>query len=117
MKKELRKFGIRWAKEPQKHNLLSGVVRVCDEGRRVTYIKFHESFVDAVGLALPYGLSPDNPAYIKVMRVGSTWRVYAMYVLEEIGALLWEADAAPQWVNRSKRSNHESGETSSARGA
>lgn len=115
MSKELRKYGIRRATKPQRHGLLSGVVRVCDEGRGVAYVKFNEDLVDAVGKVLPYGVSPDSPAYLKAIRIGpNRWRVYAMYVTEEAGALLWEASDTPPWLTKVKRSSYEQSEAGSA---
>lgn len=99
--KELKKYKLRAARKPQNHKLLSGVVHVCDEhGRRPSYISFSEEFVDAVGFALPMGLLPSNPAYIKILHMPGrgVWRVFAMYFQSSHGALLWETTDLPQWA-------------------
>lgn len=84
-----------------RHLLLSGVVHVCDQqGRRPAYISFSEDFVDAVGRALPTGLTPSRPAYLKALHVPgrNTWRIFAMHFREETGTLLWETPETPSWV-------------------
>ena len=99
--KEAKKFKLRAARKPIRHSLLSGVVHVCDQhGKRPAYISFSEDFVDAVGRALPQGVTPSRPAYIKVLHIHgkNLWRVFAMYFKEEIGALLWESPHQPEWT-------------------
>lgn len=99
--KELRKYELASAKKPLEHPLLSGVVRLLDSSGRVPrYITFSESLVDAVGHALPHGLTPGDPAYLKVMPSldGTTWLVFASYLHREESALLWETDEKPSWV-------------------
>ena len=99
--KDAKKYKLTRSRKPQKHPLLSGVVHVCDaQGRRPSYITFSEEFVDAVGRALPLGLSPAYPAYLKVLCLPgrNLWRVFAMYLHEERGALLWETPDMPVWV-------------------
>lgn len=99
--KEAKKYKLRATRKPQKHPLLSGVAHVCDEqGRRPANFSFSEAFVDAVGKALPHGLSPAHPAYIKILHLPGrkVWRVFAMYLREERGSLLWEASALPAWA-------------------
>ena len=100
--KELRKYKLRPSRKPIRHQLLSGVAHVCDaRGRRPAYISFSEEFVDAVGRALPVGLTSTDPAYLKVLHMPgrNTWRVFAMYLRAGTGVLLWEAHDMPHWVN------------------
>ena len=99
--KDAKKYKLQAAKKPIRHQLLSGVIHVCDErGRRPAYISFSEEFVDAVGRALPQGLSPQSPAHIKVLSLPgrSTWRIFAMYIKDARGVLLWEAKELPIWA-------------------
>lgn len=100
--KELKKYKLRPSRKPLSHPLLSGVVHVCDaHGRRPSYISFSEEFVDAVGRALPMGLLPSQPAYIKILHMPGrgVWRVFAMYFQSSKGALLWESAECPAWAN------------------
>lgn len=102
---ERKKYKLRSARRPRKHALLSGVVVVGDwQGKGTAYISFDESFVDAVGKALPLGVSPSHPAYLKVIHMPGrkTWRVFAMYLLAERGVLLWETDTRPHWIENVK---------------
>ena len=99
--KDAKKYKIRASRRPQRHPLLSGVVHLCDRrGRRPVNISFSEALVDAVGLALPFGLSPADPAYLKVLHLPGRglWRVFAMYFREEQGTLLWETGERPPWL-------------------
>jgi len=101
--RELKKYKLRPARRPKQHSLLSGVVHVADwDGTGFAYINFDESFVDAVGRALPHGLMPSAPAYLKVLHMPGrkTWRVFAYYLREVRGTLLWESAERPSWVSR-----------------
>lgn len=64
------------------------------------YIHFDESFVDAVGKALPHGLMPSQPAYLKLLHMPGrkTWRIFAQYHKQLRGVLLWESPTLPAWV-------------------
>jgi|MudIll2142460700_1097286.scaffolds.fasta_scaffold842953_1 hypothetical protein len=104
--KELKKYKLRAARKPKKHPLLSGVVHVADwEGTGYAYVNFDESFVDAVGKALPHGLMPSAPAYLKVLHMPGrkSWRVFAFYLRELRGTLLWESPTRPAWVSKAIR--------------
>lgn len=99
---ERKKYRLRAARKPQEHSLLSGVVHVKGpEGIGYSNIRFDESFVDAVGLALPHGLSPESPAFLKWLYMPTTgrWRLFAMYLGKPRGTLLWEADQLPPWIS------------------
>ncbi len=105
--RELKKYGLRSARRPVVHPLLSGVVHVCDwEGTGYAYIRFSEEFVDAVGKALPSGLHPTRPAFLKVLHMPGrkAWRVFAMYINEVRGTLLWESPELPPWISSIVRS-------------
>lgn len=96
--RELKKFRLRHARKPLVHAYVAGVVHVYDKGRRLAYIKFDESLVEAIGQAMPAGVSPDCPCYLKVVKlVTGRWRVLACYVGEKVCRVLWEADSLP-WV-------------------
>lgn len=102
--REMAKWGLRNSTKAQKNSFLSGVVYVVDgAGKGVCRIRFEDAFVDAVGLALPNGVSPEHPAYLKIVQTGNLWKVYAFYVGVEQGVLLWETDKCPSWLTRIKR--------------
>lgn len=104
--RELKKYKLRPARRPKVHPLLSGVVHVCDaEGTGSANIQFDECFVDAVGKALPQGLHPRTPAYLKLLYMPGrkVWRVFALYLGGRRGVLLWETEELPSWVASVKR--------------
>lgn len=94
---------MREGRKPQPHSLLSGVVQIRgDSGPGYAFIRFTEDFVDAVGRALPHGLSPAHPAYLKLLYMPGreVWRLFALYLYEERGVLLWETAERPHWVGK-----------------
>lgn len=104
--KEVKRFRLLPGRKPQEHPLLSGVVRVCDStGIGTANIKFTEHFVDAVGKALPSGLTPSDPAYLKLIYMpgDKVWRLWAMYLKTERGVVLWDMEALPAWVAKVNR--------------
>lgn len=106
--REMARWGICAARKPQGHSSLSSVVYVVDgEGKGACKIRFTEAFADAVGLALPEGISPVHPAHLKVMQAGDAlWRIFAFYIREERGVLLWETEVKPAWMKQIKRADH-----------
>ena len=104
--KEVKRYGVRPARTPQKHDSLSGTVLVSQPGgRSYTYIHFDPSLVEAVGKALPQGVSKEHPAYLKASHSGgkAPWKIFAMYIKEEKGALLWEAETMPLWITKLRK--------------
>lgn len=74
---------------------------MCDaQGRRPVNFQFSEDFVDAVGLALPTGLTPADPAYIKLLHLPgrNLWRVFAVHLGRRKGVVLWETPDLPDWA-------------------
>jgi len=107
--KELKKYDIRAARKPQDSPYLSGVVWVADEaGRGVCYVKFSRYLEEDVGAALPYGVSPDKPAFLKLLqfRTRGSWRLYAYYVDLSCGVLLLEYEDKPYWVKNVRRTDN-----------
>jgi hypothetical protein len=104
--RDLKKYKLRPARRAKVHALLSGVVHVCSrEGVGYVNIQFEECFVDAVGKALPYGLHPSTPAFLKFLHMPGrkTWRLFAMYLGGPRGVLLWETPELPVWVINVKK--------------
>jgi hypothetical protein len=101
--RECKKYKLRSARKPIDRYDLSGVVVVGEgHGLGYTYVSFSLDFVEAVGKALPEGLSSMLPAYIKVVRMPGrdTWRVYAKYLHEERGVVLWDTHEKPSWIGK-----------------
>lgn len=101
-------FGVKAAIKPQTGSCVSGVVRVADsQGKGYAYIRFPLSFETVVGRAMPQGVGPDSPAYLKVVEVagGEYWRVFAHYLDESKCRLLWQSEERPPWLTRIRRSD------------
>ena len=91
--------GIRPGRKPEVHPSLSGVVLVQGaEGRGYAFVHFNEELVTRVGKALPFGINPENPAYLKILHIGEKWKVFAQYFERTQGALLAELDVQPEWL-------------------
>lgn len=104
--REYKKYEIRSANKPQEGYYLAGVIRVADShGKGYVCVRFSDAFVEAVGKALPYGVGPGTPAYVKVIHVHSLqrWRVYAHYLDSTEGVFLWETQTKPDWLKRVRR--------------
>lgn len=113
--REYKKFGLRYAHTPQEGYDIAGVVQVADHrGKGYAYIKFLPAFVDAVGKAMPFGVSPDSPCYVKILYSDSAkiWKVYTFYIGSPRGVLLWEAVDRPEWLRRIRR--HDNGKSKKA---
>lgn len=76
-----------------------------ENGVGYAYFSFSEAFVDAVGKALPNGVSVEFPAFLKVLQHISTkkYQIFAMYLEETRGILLWEEDEYPEWLGNLKQ--------------
>lgn len=101
--KLLKKYKLKTTNKPIRHELLSGVVHVgTKEGKHYAYISFSEEFVDAVGMAMPVGLSKSNPAYLKALPCldGKGWHIVCMYLGREDGVLLWKDSTRPGWLGK-----------------
>lgn len=86
---------------PVKNPRLSGVgILATPSGQYTFYVSFSEAFVEAVGREMPAGVSPDHPAYLRVVHLPTLqeWRVYACYLNEKVGRLLWVAKDKPSWI-------------------
>lgn len=104
--REKKKYGLRSAYQPQQGYPVAGNVLVADmDGKGYAAVRFEEELVRAVGKALPMGVGPANPAYLKVLHVHrkDAWRVYAFYFDSSHGVLLWETKGKPDWLKRVRR--------------
>lgn len=104
---ERKKFGLRSTRKPQLHDCLSGTCIVEQDGKvGVAYFGFDEAFVDALGRHLPVGISPDTPAYLRVVRrsIDDSWHVFVDYLtpkaVTNTRTLLWIDERRPGWLGR-----------------
>lgn len=98
---ERKKFGLRPARKPMLIDGLSNTVIVYDGPTpRYCHILFDPSMVAAVGKALPQGLPPARPAFLRVVhdQQRSKWVVSASYVADWQHVPLWESDSKPAWI-------------------
>ncbi len=102
--REYKKFGIKAARKPQEGYPVAGVVQVVGkDGGGFVYVKFSEVFVEAVGKAMPYGVSAATPCYLKAVWLPTgKWRVVCYYFGRRNGCVLWEASHL-EWVKKVKR--------------
>lgn len=103
-------FGMRAARVPQQDSNISGVVRVADcEGKGFAYIRFPDTFERVVGRAMPQGVGPESQVYLKVIEAAECgeWRVFAHYVDESKGRLLWQSEVKPEWLKKVRRGNEQ----------
>lgn len=93
---------IKSAYKPQKGYDLSGVVRVKELGLSgFCYIKFDETLVAILGMKMPYGIGPCDPAYLRaVLAEDGSWRIHCCYIEEGISCLLWVQPEMPEWIRR-----------------
>jgi len=106
--REMKSFGIVPARKPQEGYSVAGVVVIADrEGRGCVCVKFHPALEIAVGRALPYGVGPDTPAYIKAVEMPGDhhWRVFAHYMDGTKSRLLWTSKEKPLWIKKIRRSD------------
>lgn len=97
-----KKWGLRAAARPRKGTPLAGTVLVSDEeGMGYAYITFDDSFVEAVGAALPMGIGPEHPAYLCALRgvpVRGAWSVSVVPFEQGNGVSLLQFDHTPEWL-------------------
>lgn len=103
MRGERKKYALRATPKPARNTLVSSVFTVRNEAGEAgyCYVNFNSSFVEAVGKALPRGVSAEDRACITVKFYAPTkvWLVTASYVGTGEEVLLWRAENKPTWVN------------------
>lgn len=103
MRGELKRYALRAARRPiTTQAKLASTVQVVDE-RGVAghcYVTFAEPLLRKVGMALPYGISERNPAYLRVeFDPGrQLWRIGATYITGTATAILWHTKDRPTWL-------------------
>lgn len=97
-----KKLNIKQARKPQEGYSLSGVVLVVDNGTGYSYVKFDESTVKALGQVMPYGIGPEDSAYIKVVRMPNHYDVWCCYSDKSKSVKLWKSKSLPDWIQSVK---------------
>ncbi len=112
--RELVRYGFRPARKPKGFPELSSVVTVFDAGggSGVCYLSFSREFVEAVGHALPLGISADHPAQLYLSRTAHEWRFTVRYCDNSAGRLLWAYKSDPPWLSGLRRVYEEGAKTS-----
>lgn len=107
--REMKKWGLKASIAARVHESLAGVVYlITPEGKNYCRIWFSDAFAEAVGKALPYGVTVETPAFIKVVFLPSreVWQVFAKYLHAKQQQLLWETQEKPCWVRVHRRGKH-----------
>lgn len=82
---------------------MAGTVLVVDEeGMGYAYITFDEPFIEAVGKALPMGVGPEHPAYLRAvcnLRAPGAWSIFIVPFGPESGILLLVYPDTPHWLS------------------
>lgn len=94
---------LKGSRKPQEGYSLGGVVLVTDEGNGYCYIKFDQRLVDKLGRQMPYGIGPDNLAYLKVVKKYDHYDVLCCYVDKSKRIAMWKEDVLPSWVKLIRR--------------
>jgi hypothetical protein len=102
--REWKHYELRRTQRPGSSQRLSNTVAVVDETGTpgYAYIAFSESFVTAVGNALPRGINDSTEqAYLTVTYnpLKRIWDVRARYITGVGQALLWHSLQCPAWIN------------------
>ena len=97
-----KQLGIRHARTPQEGVSLSGVVLVANNGIGYCHVKFDKSAVEALGQKMPYGIGPENLAYLKVVKMYDHYDVWCCYRDKSKSIKLWKSEHLPEWIKRVK---------------
>lgn len=112
MPREHKHYEIKPARKPFAGRPLASTVLVTrEDGQRgYCYINFSDSFVVAVGKALPRGVSLHDPAYLEVAfnHSAQAWEVMALYLASGKGKTLWRSPVKPHWLKFHQDRTHES---------
>lgn len=100
--KEFKHFELRSTRKPSQDKRLASAVTVVDhEGKPgYAYVAFSETFVLAVGQALPLGVSTQDPAHLHVVFDvrSNEWVINARYVTGNSVTELWRSTEKPEWL-------------------
>lgn len=97
-----KQLGIRHARKPQEGGSLSGVVLVTENGVGFCYVKFNKATVEILGRKMPYGIGPEDTAYLKVVKAHGHYDVWCCYRNKSKSIKLWKTEHLPEWVKNVK---------------
>ena len=103
--REYGKWGLRATHRPQRDESIAGAVLVLHGGRGTVNIHFSQDFVEACGRALPFGVSHDRPAFLRLVGMprSTRWRLSVRYFDAPVSeVLLVEYESRPSWAKRIK---------------
>jgi hypothetical protein len=91
--------------KPQTRYPLSGVCQILDDkGYGYCHIKFTWALVADCGLAMPRGVSSEEPSHLLAMRMSeNSWYIFCCYVNSTERRVIWEEPGLPHWVRSIKR--------------
>lgn len=94
---------IQSARKPQIGSCLSGVVILSIGGHRSKcYIKFTKDTENFIARQMPYGIGPENTAYLQVVQKPEGYEVFCRYLDNTKRVLLWRLEELPEWVKHDK---------------
>ena len=101
---ERKKWGLRSSgNRLSKHSPLARTVMVSDEqGKGYAYIQFDEAFIEAVGKAMPMGIGPQQPAYLRAvadLEGDGAWTIFGVAIGEGSGVPLVRYQTKPAWLD------------------
>jgi hypothetical protein len=110
MSREYKHYELRATNRPSGNSRLSTTVAVIGVNGHpyYCYVTFSEKLVVTVGKKLPRGISPFDPAYLFVDCSKGQYEVWAKYVRDDVGAILWSGslEDPPTWLNFFKVKNN-----------
>lgn len=92
------KLDIKHTRSPVDNLALSGVILVVDHGVGKCYVKFDLYVVEKIGHKMPYGLGPDNPGFIKIVKKHGYYDIMCSYIDKSKSIALWRSRKLPGWA-------------------
>lgn len=97
------KLPIKPANKPTEGLAIAGVALYLGEyGIGYFNIRITEDLVKKLGKRMPYGLGPENTAYIQVIHKKSIYEVWCVYLDKSKRVKVAEYNSLPEWVKRVK---------------
>ena len=93
-----RDLGVRYARNPQDDPSLSGTVLLYRNGISAAHVKFTKETIRKLGRVMPYGIGPENPAYLKAVYTPKGYEIWCCYFDGTKSILLWVSTNLPDWI-------------------
>jgi hypothetical protein len=101
--KEFKHYELRNTRKPSQDKRVASYATVVDEHGLpgYAYIAFSETFVLAVGQAMPRGVSTTDPAHVHVFydQAHKVWSINARYLAGDGVTELWSTPEKPEWLH------------------